>query len=138
MSNCIFCKIGAGEIPSEKIGENERAFAFLDINPLARGHALVIPKRHAERVADLPADDAAALMLLAQDIARRATRGLGVGGATIAINDGRAAGQEVPHVHVHIVPRTEGDGFGPIHALFQKRPTVSKDELKDIGRKLRG
>lgn len=135
--NCIFCRIAAGEIPSERVAENARAFAFLDIQPLARGHVLVVPKRHAERVADMPDEDAAAVMALAQDVSRRIARGLGAAGATIAINDGRAAGQEVPHVHLHVVPRAAGDGFGPIHALFAKRPTLGKDELKEIAAKLR-
>lgn len=137
--SCIFCKIAAGEIPSEKIVENARAFAFLDINPLARGHVLVVPKRHYERVGDMAPEDGAAVMDLTQQVARRVAKGLDAPGATIAINDGRAAGQEVPHVHVHVVPRHEGDGFGPIHKLFAGHaPKLGPGELKDIGAMLRG
>ncbi len=136
---CIFCKIAKGEIPSEKVVENERAFAFLDIRPLARGHVLVVPKAHAERFADMLPDDAAAVMDLAQHVVRRQAKGLGLAGATIAVNDGRAAGQEVMHVHVHVVPRDETDGVGPVHALFRgKQPKLRDGELREIGAQLRG
>lgn len=136
--SCIFCKIAAGEIPSEKVLENDGAFAFLDIRPLTRGHVLVIPKRHAERFADMLPDDARAVMDLAQHIVRRQSKGLGVPGVTIAVNDGRAAGQEVMHVHMHLVPRTEGDGAGPVHALFTRPPELGPGELQEIGMQLRG
>ena len=136
---CIFCKIAAGEIPSEKVLENERAFAFLDIDPLARGHVLVIPKRHAARYEEMHEEDAAAVAQLAQHVARRLTRGLGAEGLTIAFNDGRPAGQEVLHVHMHIVPRQETDGHGPIHALWKgSKPQMRPGELKEIGTILRG
>lgn len=134
---CLFCKIAQGEIPSEKVLENERAFAFLDIRPLARGHVLVIPKAHADRFADMLPHDAHAVTELAQEVARRQSAGLGSQGATIAVNDGRAAGQEVMHVHVHVVPRNETDGHGPIHALF-KHVELRPGELKEIGARLRG
>ncbi len=136
---CLFCKIAAGEIPSEKVLENERAFAFLDIKPLARGHVLVVPKRHHERFTDMLPEDAHAVMDLAQHVARRQQRGLGTSGATIAVNDGRAAGQEVMHVHLHVVPRRETDGIGPVHALFAgKTPTLGHGELAEIADQLRG
>jgi histidine triad (HIT) family protein len=136
---CIFCKIAAGEIPSEKIIENDAAFAFLDIKPLARGHVLVIPKRHYGRFTEMGPEDAAKMMELTQHVARRQERGLGAQGATIAINDGRAAGQEVMHVHVHVVPRLETDGVGPVHALFEgKSPSMRDGELREIGARLRG
>ena len=135
---CIFCKIAAGEIPSEKVVENERALAFLDVRPLARGHALVVPKAHAERFADMLPEDAAAVADLAQKVARRQAKALGAAGATIAVNDGRAAGQEVMHVHVHVVPRAETDGHGPIHALFGHGVTLREGELREIGTMLRG
>lgn len=135
---CIFCKIAKGEIPSEKVAENDRAFAFLDIRPLVRGHALVIPKAHAERFVDMAPEDAAAVARLAQDVARMLGGGLGAEGVTIAANDGRAAGQEVMHVHVHLVPRASSDGHGPIHRLFGGHVELQPGELKEIGRKVRG
>ncbi len=137
--SCLFCRIAAGEIPSEKVLENERAFAFLDIRPLQRGHVLVVPKRHHERFSDMTPEDAAAVMDLAQHVARRQSRALGAAGITIAVNDGRAAGQEVMHVHVHLVPRAETDGIGPVHALFRgKTPTLRDGELREIGAEMRG
>ena len=136
--SCLFCRIVAGEIPAERVGETPQALAFLDIQPLARGHVLVIPKRHAERVADMPPEDAAALFQLAQDVARRQAKALGAAGATLAVNDGRAAGQEVMHVHLHVVPRSDADGHGPIHALFKDRPTMESGELATIAAALRG
>lgn len=135
--NCIFCKIAAGEIPSEKVGENEGAFAFLDITPLTRGHVLVIPKEHAERFADMSGPSARAVMDLAQATVHRMSTGLDVPGVTIAVNDGRAAGQEVMHVHMHLVPRNEADGYGPIHALFGERAMMRPGELHLIGAALR-
>lgn len=137
--SCLFCRIASGEIPCERVLENERAVAFLDIKPLARGHVLVIPKAHASRYADMLPEDAAAVTDLTQRVARRQAIGMGVAGATIAVNDGRAAGQEVLHVHVHVVPRQETDGIGPIHALFAgTAPTLREGELREIGAQLRG
>ena len=128
--------IVAGEIPSEKVFESARAFAFLDIRPLTRGHVLVIPKAHVERFGELVPADAAAMAEAAQDVTRRLTRALGVEGFTLAVNDGRAAGQEVLHVHLHVVPRASDDGFGPIHGMFsgvELRP----GELKEIAARIR-
>lgn len=135
---CVFCKIAAGDIPSHKVAETDRVLAFLDVKPLATGHVLVVPKRHAERVADMPPEDAHAVMDVAQRVLRRLSGALGAEGATVAWNDGRAAGQEVQHAHLHVVPRREGDGFGPVHALFTKRPETSAPQLQEIAAKLRG
>lgn len=134
---CLFCKIVKGEIPAEKVLENERAVAFLDIQPLARGHALVIPKAHAERFAQMLPEDAHAVMDLAQHVVRRQGIALDAAGVTIAVNDGRAAGQEVMHVHVHLVPRRETDGRGPIHGLFPARVEMRPGELAELGARLR-
>ena len=137
--SCLFCKLAAGEIPSERVAENDGAFAFLDIHPLRRGHVLVVPKRHAERFADMASEDARAVMDLAQQVAARQRDALGAAGVTIAVNDGRAAGQEVMHVHVHLVPREESDGHGPIHRLFAGEKTeLRPGELKELGARLRG
>lgn len=136
--SCLFCRIAKGEIPSEKVMETERAFAFLDIRPLTKGHVLVVPKTHVERFAQMLPEDAAAVMDLAQHVVRRQERGLGAQGVTLAVNDGRAAGQEVMHVHLHLVPRAETDGHGPIHRLFGHGASLQPGELKEIGLRLRG
>ena len=104
---------------------------------MTEGHALVIPKRHAERVADMAPEDAVAVMKLVQRLTRRQGEALGAEGVTIAVNDGRAAGQEVLHVHVHLIPRREKDGAGPIHRMFAG-VTLGEGELREIGAKLRG
>lgn len=129
---CVFCAIVAGDIPSQRIHEDDRVVAFLDIQPLARGHALVIPKVHAEKLEDADPEDAGALLRAAQTLAPRLCAAVGAQDATIAINNGPDAGQEVPHVHLHIVPRQAGDAAGPVHALFTKRPEPDADDLAAI------
>ncbi|WP_251342158.1 HIT family protein [Haloplanus halophilus] len=132
MSDCIFCSIVDGEIPSHTVHEDDAVTAFLDANPLARGHTLVIPKAHHERLNDLPADLAADLFAAVHDLTDRVEAAVDAEATTVAVNNGELAGQEVPHVHVHIVPRFEGDGGRPIHALIEERPDVDDDELVDV------
>ena len=130
--DCIFCSIVAGDIPARTVHETDDVLAFLDANPLARGHTLVIPKAHAEHVGDL--DDALASDLFAAvtELNARVQSTVGADGANVGINDGEAAGQEVPHVHVHIIPRFEGDGGAPLHAVGGERPDLSDDELDAV------
>ena len=132
MSDCIFCSIVDGEIPSYTVHEDDDVMAFLDANPLARGHTLVVPKAHHERVNDLSATLAADLFTAVHDLTDRIEAAVDAEATTIAVNNGELAGQEVPHVHVHVVPRFEGDGGRPIHALIEERPDVSDDELEDV------
>lgn len=129
---CLFCAIASGDIPSNRIHEDERTLAFLDINPLQRGHALVIPKAHADRLEDATPGDAAAVIQAAQRIAPALCEAVGATDATIAINNGPDAGQEVGHLHLHIIPRHQGDAAGPIHSLFADRPTPDADELTEL------
>lgn len=117
--------------------EDELTFAFLDINPLQDGHALVIPKHHAARLDELPAHTAAAMMHTVQKITPALCRAAGAQDATVAINDGPDAGQEVPHVHVHIIPRHKGDAAGPIHALFADRPNPDADAISAFASEVR-
>ena len=131
--DCIFCSIVAGDIPARTVHETDDVLAFLDANPLAPGHTLVIPKSHAGRVADLDADLATELLGTVATIAPRVEGAVDADGTTVGINDGEAAGQEVPHVHVHVVPRFEGDGGAPIHAVVDERPDLSDADLDAIG-----
>ena len=108
----IFAKIIDGQIPCHRIFENEHLLAFLDINPLSEGHTLVVPKRQVERLEHLPPDDAAEIARQLGAIARRILAVTGAPGYNILQNNGRVAGQEVPHVHFHIIPRRAGDGLG--------------------------
>ncbi|MFD1646704.1 HIT family protein [Haloarchaeobius litoreus] len=132
MEDCIFCQIVAGDIPSRTVYEDEHAFAFLDVNPLAPGHTLVIPKSHHETLGELPDEGSAALAAAVHEVAPAVEAAMDADATTVACNNGEAAGQEVPHVHYHVVPRYEGDGYGPIHALFDGPTDVSDDELDDI------
>lgn len=130
--DCIFCRIVDGEIPSYTVYEDEAVFAFLDANPLAPGHTLVIPKVHHERLNDVPAAEAGDLYAAVHELVPAVEAAVDAPATTVAFNNGEAAGQEVPHVHAHIVPRTEGDGGGPIHSMFGSRPDLADDELADI------
>lgn len=108
----IFARIIAGEIPCHRVFENAQVFAFLDIHPLADGHALVMPKRAVARLEDLTAEEAADLGQQLVALARRIVAATGAAGYNILLNNGTVAGQEVPHVHFHIIPRRAGDGLG--------------------------
>jgi histidine triad (HIT) family protein len=136
--NCIFCKIVAGSIPSKKIIQNERAMALLDAFPLAAGHTLVIPKSHYARIQDMSREDALAVFEVAWKVADAVEFGSQTSASTIAIHNGREAGQEVPHVHIHIVPRKSGDGAGPIHSMFRNRPKLSAQEMDSLCEKITG
>jgi len=107
--DCIFCKIINKEIPCHKLAENDHAVAFLDIMPITKGHFLVIPKKHFEFAEEAPEDLMANLMILATKIAAAAKKVLKCDGINFIINSGKIAGQVVPHVHLHVVPRYNAD-----------------------------
>ena len=130
--NCIFCKIIAGEIPAKVIMQNEKAMALLDAFPLAAGHTLVIPKSHYAKVQQMSEQDALAVFEIVWKIADAVETGSQVNASTIAIHNGSEAGQEVPHVHAHIVPRKKGDGAGPIHSMFKIKPKLSPQEMDSL------
>jgi len=109
--SCIFCAIAAGEAPSQRVAESEQAYAFLDINPATDGHTLVIPKRHATDIWDLDPEDGRAVWTLAQGVARLLRDRMGTDGMTLAQANGRAGWQHVFHVHIHVIPRWDGDGL---------------------------
>lgn len=135
--DCLFCKMVDGEIPVQKVGETDRTLAFLDANPLSPGHTLVIPKTHAERIEDLDPGDAAAVFEAIHDLLEPVQSAVEADATTIGFNDGSASGQEIPHVHGHIVPRFEGDGGGPIHVVAGSRPDLSDDEMEAIAGRIR-
>lgn len=110
-ADCIFCKIVAGEIPCFKLWEDERTLAFMDINPANPGHALVVPKNHAPDVFTLPAEDLAAVAVVAQRVAQAARAVLNPPGLSLVQANGPAAAQSVPHLHVHVLPRRTDDGL---------------------------
>jgi histidine triad (HIT) family protein len=130
--NCIFCKIIAGKIPSKVIVQNEKATALLDAFPLAAGHSLVVPKSHYAKVQQMGKQDAMAVFEIVWKLVGAVETGSKVNASTIAIHNGSEAGQEVPHVHVHIVPRKRGDGAGAIHSMFKVKPKLSSQEMDSL------
>ena len=108
--DCIFCKIGKGEIPSATIYENSDFRVFLDVAPANRGHALIIPKDHADNIFQLDGETAGKLFSLATVVARAIEEETGCEGMNIVQNNGAVAGQTVNHFHLHLIPRNEGDG----------------------------
>ncbi|MCQ2396869.1 MAG: HIT domain-containing protein [Lentisphaeria bacterium] len=108
-NHCVFCKIIAGEIPAAKIYEDDKVLSFLDIAPFNFGHALVIPKTHCHGISDLPDDYRDAIFAAAAKIAPAIMRATGALGFNLLMNNGQVAGQEVPHAHLHIIPRFVDD-----------------------------
>ena len=106
---CLFCKIIAGEIPSAKVYEDDGILAILDIAQTTKGHTLVMPKKHYENVLEMPENEFAALMAKAQELAQKIVTNLDANGVNILINTNEAAGQTIPHAHVHIIPRYDGN-----------------------------
>lgn len=130
--DCIFCRIVAGEIPGRIVYEDEDTLAFLDANPLAPGHTLVIPKDHHERVTDLDDETGTAVFQTLNSLTEAVEKSVDADGTNVAFNNGEAAGQEVLHVHGHIIPRFQNDGGNPIHVIAGSRPDLSDGELDEI------
>lgn len=126
--NCIFCKIANGEIPSRTLYEDERFRVILDLGPATKGHALVLPREHFADIYEIPADWATDAVKVGQQIAVRMRERLHTDGANLVQNNGEAAGQTVPHFHLHVIPRYRGDGQ---HILW-KPGTASDQELDEI------
>lgn len=133
MAETIFSKIVAGDIPCHRVYEDEHVLAFLDINPLSKGHTLVIPKQPAERLEELTPDAAAALGRALPKIAKLVLAITGAAGYNVLQNNGAVSGQEVMHVHFHIIPRVDEDGLG-----YRWHPkTVSNEELTALADQMR-
>jgi len=130
MQDCLFCKIAAKTIPSQVIYEDDHTFAFLDIMPHAPGHTMVIPKYHAPNVLELPDGEVAPLFLAVKKVAELLSKKLKADGITIGINQGRASGQEVDHLHVHLMPRWHGDGGSAIQSAVKNVPKESLEEIR--------
>jgi histidine triad (HIT) family protein len=126
----IFEQIIDGDIPADIVHETDEVAAFLDANPLAPGHTLVVPKEPYARLRETPPGLSSAIFDAVRTLTPAIEDAVGADATTVAINDGPEAGQEVPHLHVHIVPRFDGDSGGPLHALFGS--TGSADGNKEI------
>ncbi|WP_336669867.1 HIT domain-containing protein [Tsukamurella sp. USMM236] len=126
MAQCVFCAIVAGEAPAAIVAETDEVIAFLDVRPMSEGHTLVVPKRHAARLADLAADDGARMFALGHRLARAARDGeVRADGVNLVVNDGRAAFQTVDHVHLHVIPRFAGDKRAVLGRFLRRKPRTS-------------
>jgi len=135
LSDCIFCKIASKEIPTKILVETESCIGFLDAFPLAKGHALVIPKRHYEKLQDLPININTEVFSTVHSLISKVDS---LTGATlVAVHNGKQSGQEIPHVHVHLIPRSEDDSAGAVHSMFSKKPDLSESEIEELCSKLR-
>lgn len=136
-NNCIFCKIGQKKIDANVIDENENAIAFLDAFPLTAGHTLVITKKHYAKLQDVEFNEISCLFRLAHKILPVIEEGTTVRGTLLAIHNGKDSGQEIPHVHLHIVPRKPGDGGAAIHSMFDSNYRPEKSETKRISNNIK-
>ncbi len=126
MSDCLFCKIANGEIPSATLYEDDDFRVILDVGPASKGHALILPKQHAENLYDLPDETAAQAMLLAKKMGTKIKDALHCDGLNVVQNNGLAAGQTVFHFHIHLIPRYEGD-----ERMVAWTPGELTDEVRD-------
>jgi len=131
--DCMFCKIIAGELPAEKVAEDEHTVAFMDINPWTRGHALVIPREHSKNLYEISDDDLAATMAAAKRLAGTVRDKLGAAGVNLLNSCEAAAWQTVFHFHVHVIPRYEDD---PLRLPGQPLQP-EEGELARVARELR-
>ncbi len=135
MTDCIFCKIANGEIKTLKVYEDSLNFAFLDINPSSLGHTLIIPKKHYQKLEEMLEEEAKEMFSLVFKLAKIIPKIVGTSSCNIGINNGKLAGQEVPHLQFHIIPRFEGDKGSPIQGLVRMK--VNKEELPTLAEKIK-
>ena len=133
--DCIFCKIISKEIPAKILYEDNDSISFLDAFPVAKGHTLVIPKKHFAKIQDMPPDlnqklfDSVHKMINKVDALE--------GSTLVAVHNGKESGQEVPHVHVHLIPRSVTDSAGPVHSMFKNKIELSDSEYEILVNKLK-
>ena len=132
MATCVFCEIIAGEVPAHTVLETDDLLAFLDTRPVFKGHVLLVPREHVETLPDLPAPARDGFLAAAQQLATAVKDGLGAQGSFMAINN--TVSQSVPHLHLHVVPRTKGDG---LRGFFWPRTTYTAGEAEEYAARLR-
>ncbi len=132
MNDCVFCKIAAGQIPAAKVFENQHALAFLDIKPVNPGHTLVVPKQHFENFLHQDQATVQELAVAVQKVAKAVMQATGAEGFNLGLNNGTAAGQVVPHVHFHVMPRKVSDGY----ELWKGRE-YKPGQMEEIAKKIR-
>lgn len=133
MNNCIFCKIIEKDIPATVVYEDDDVLAFMDIGPIIKGHVLVIPKKHYDPITATPDEIVAKLHITAKKIAAAQMNAFAADGVNIMQNNGKAAGQEVEHIHIHVIPRFETDGH---HWNWNSKTYTDFDEMNELASKL--
>ena len=129
-ADCIFCKIIAGRIPASRVADSVESIIFLDAFPATHGHCLVVPKKHYNLLQDIPPNVSSDMMQLAARAVSRMEEKLGCS-TLVALHNGKDAGQEIPHVHLHLIPRRPGDGAGAVTNLFPA-PTQNPDDVAKL------
>lgn len=133
MDPCTFCAIAAGEVPAHVVLDEQDVLAFLDVRPVFEGHTLVVPRPHRDTMLDLSAAELGAVFGAAQRVAAAVVSALGAQGSWVSVNN--VVSQSVPHVHVHVVPRTKGDG---LRGFFWPRTKYASDAAAgDVAARLR-
>lgn len=128
--DCIFCKIISGDIQTKILKETSNSLSFLDAFPLAKGHVLVIPKNHHQKIQDMSIEENTDLFSLVHLMISKVDS---ITGSTlVAVHNGEEAGQEIPHVHVHLVPRNKDDSAGAIHSMFNSTLKLSESEMDEF------
>jgi len=128
--DCIFCKIISGDIQTKILKETSNSLSFLDAFPLAKGHVLVIPKNHHQKIQDMSIEENTDLFSLVHLMISKVDS---ITGSTlVAVHNGEEAGQEIPHVHVHLVPRNKDDSAGAIHSMFNSTLKLSESEMDEL------
>ena len=135
MNDCLFCKIVKGEIPSYKLTEGSQTFSFLDIFPVSKGHSLIITKRHVEDLRDLTAEEWVEVGRLTQSVGNALQKSVKADGFSLLLRNGKAAGQEVPHVHFHLIPRFHSDALEEWHGTKADSAELQKN-LENIKKNL--
>jgi histidine triad (HIT) family protein len=130
--DCLFCKIIRKEIPNYTVYEDENVLAFLDIFPCSKGHAVVIPKQHYGNLSEMSAGSFQSLAEGLRVVVERVQMILQPDGMNIGINNGKVAGQAVPHVHWHIIPRYIGDGGGSMHSIVKNPGETMVSEVAEL------
>lgn len=135
--SCLFCKIVRGEIPASVIFEDKFTMAFMDIFPISKGHCLLIPKQHYENMLHVDAKVAKSLAVRLVELDRKVHSAFEPDGIINVIANGVGAGQEVPHLHIHVIPRNEGDRFGFLFPDDYREKMAPRDELDSVAKDIR-
>jgi histidine triad (HIT) family protein len=133
--DCIFCKIASKEIPAKILVETDSCIGFLDAFPLAKGHALVIPKNHYEKIQNMPKELNIELFTMVHELIPKIDSL--TGSTLVAIHNGKESGQEIPHVHVHLIPRSKTDSAGAVHSMFKNDIKFTNAELSELCQNLK-